>query len=123
MVTGTQGCGVRTPPAADVAAATCGLDGERHIANGRMFTFALKSSTVAFNANVTGSEDAEAGVHQIPFEIFSFGGPNFNTQFGQLVYELTQPTGCFVRTKMVPAGIRRDSARAAATCSVTSLCF
>ena len=56
-------------------------------------------STVKFEADVTGSEDAEPGVHRIPFEVFSFGGPNFTTLIGQLVYELTAPTGCFVRTK------------------------
>jgi len=36
-VDGTQGMGVSTPNAAAVAAATVGLDGERHMPKGRMF--------------------------------------------------------------------------------------
>ena len=35
---GMQGCGVRTPEAAAVAAATCGLDGLWHIPNPEIFT-------------------------------------------------------------------------------------
>lgn len=46
-VTGMHGCGVSTPAAADVAAATCGLDGALHIPNGGMFTVGLKSCTEA----------------------------------------------------------------------------
>jgi hypothetical protein len=38
-ITGTQGCGVKTPEAADVAEATAGLAIELHIPNGGMFTF------------------------------------------------------------------------------------
>jgi hypothetical protein len=37
-VMGMQGCGVRTPNAADVAAATCGFDRVMHIPKGPMFT-------------------------------------------------------------------------------------
>jgi hypothetical protein len=37
-VAGRQGCGVRTPAAAAVAAATCGLSGEEHIPKDAMFT-------------------------------------------------------------------------------------
>ena len=37
-VTGTHGCGVRTPIAAAVAAATCGFAMDVHIPNGIIFT-------------------------------------------------------------------------------------
>jgi hypothetical protein len=37
-VMGMQGCGTRTPKAAMVAAATCGLAGEIHMPNGMIFT-------------------------------------------------------------------------------------
>ena len=46
VMAGTQGWGVRTPSAAAVAAATIGLAGLVHIANGSMFTIGT-SSTVA----------------------------------------------------------------------------
>ncbi len=42
-VTGIQGCGVSTPSAAAVAAATCGFAGLLHIPNGIMLTFGLLS--------------------------------------------------------------------------------
>jgi hypothetical protein len=42
-VTGMHGCGVSTPNAADVAAATCGFDGVVHIPNGMMLTIGAKS--------------------------------------------------------------------------------
>lgn len=38
LVAGMQGCGVSTPNAAAVAAATCGLATLIHIPNGMMFT-------------------------------------------------------------------------------------
>jgi hypothetical protein len=38
LVTGIQGCGVSTPIAADVAAATCGFEGVVHMPKGGMFT-------------------------------------------------------------------------------------
>jgi len=43
VVTGMHGCGVNTPIAADVAAATCGFDKVVHIPNGGMLTFGAKS--------------------------------------------------------------------------------
>lgn len=43
VVTGTQGIGVNTPKAADVAEATVGLASELHIPKGRIFTIGLKS--------------------------------------------------------------------------------
>ena len=49
VVTGMHGCGVSTPKAADVAAATCGFDGVVHIPNGMMLTLGAKSWIVAAN--------------------------------------------------------------------------
>jgi hypothetical protein len=46
-VTGMHGCGVSTPMAADVAAATWGLLGDMHMPNGAMFTFGLLSMMLA----------------------------------------------------------------------------
>jgi hypothetical protein len=47
VVTGMQGCGVRTPWAAVVAAATCGLLSVVHIPNGMIFTMGALSLMVA----------------------------------------------------------------------------
>lgn len=47
VVTGMHGCGVSTPSAADVAAATCGFDSVVHIPKGMMLTFGAKSWMVA----------------------------------------------------------------------------
>jgi hypothetical protein len=44
---GMQGIGVKTPRAAAVAAATCGLDGQLHIPKTGMFTNGLLSMIVA----------------------------------------------------------------------------
>jgi hypothetical protein len=46
-VAGTQGCGVSTPAAAAVAAATCGFSGDLHIPNDAMFVIGKVSCTVA----------------------------------------------------------------------------
>jgi hypothetical protein len=46
-VAGVQGCGVSTPKAALVAAATCGLDGVLHMPNGMMLVIGIWSITVA----------------------------------------------------------------------------
>lgn len=43
-VAGMQGWGVSTPEAADVAAATCGLDGVMHIPNGMTFAIGMEST-------------------------------------------------------------------------------
>lgn len=45
--TGRHGCGVRTPPAADVADATCGLDSDMHNPNGGTFAAATSVTTPA----------------------------------------------------------------------------
>ncbi|WP_438003970.1 LamG-like jellyroll fold domain-containing protein [Sorangium sp. So ce321] len=55
-------------------------------------------STVTFPVTVTGSQDAEPGVHEIPFSVFNFSSPEFVVASGNLNYELLEPTGCFVRT-------------------------
>ena len=46
-ITGIQGCGVKTPRAAAVAAATCGLDGVIHIPKGGMLAIGMLSAIVA----------------------------------------------------------------------------
>jgi hypothetical protein len=46
-VTGIQGCGVNTPIAADVAAATCGLASDEHIPKGIIFVIGMLSMMVA----------------------------------------------------------------------------
>jgi hypothetical protein len=46
VTTGMHGAGVSTPMAADVAAATAGLDGVVHIPNGGMFVIGTMSCTV-----------------------------------------------------------------------------
>jgi len=45
--TGTQGIGVSTPSAADVAAATVGFANDEHIPNGGTFTIGLLSMMLA----------------------------------------------------------------------------
>lgn len=47
VITGMHGCGVRTPAAADVAAATCGFVGVVHMPNGATLTIGAKSTTRA----------------------------------------------------------------------------
>jgi hypothetical protein len=59
-------------------------------------------TTVTFGAEVTASSDAIPGVHEIPFIIDRFtNSPPFRFEqfFGQLSFELTAPTGCFVFTR------------------------
>ncbi len=46
-VTGTQGMGVRTPNAAEVAEATVGFEMDEHTPNGGMFTIGLPSMMLA----------------------------------------------------------------------------
>jgi len=67
--TGTQGIGVRTPRAADVAAATAGFAGELHIPNVGMFAIGIESAMVA-----TGCPPAVTGG---PFgtAVSGIGGP------------------------------------------------
>jgi Concanavalin A-like lectin/glucanases superfamily len=59
-------------------------------------------STATFGVDVTGSDDADPGVHTLPFIVDSFGSPpnfSFEQLNGQLSFELTAPTGCFVNTR------------------------
>jgi hypothetical protein len=55
-------------------------------------------STATFPATVTGTEDADPGAHQIPFDVINFNSPEFIVGSGDLNFELAEPTGCFVRT-------------------------
>jgi len=55
-------------------------------------------ATATFGADVTGSDEADPGVHKIPFIVFSFS-QSFEVTPGQLTYELAQPTGCFVSSR------------------------
>ncbi|XYH93924.1 LamG-like jellyroll fold domain-containing protein [Sorangium sp. So ce1128] len=55
-------------------------------------------STATFPVTVTGSPDAEPGLHEIPFSVFNFNSPEFLVASGNLNYEMLEPTGCFVRT-------------------------
>ncbi|MFT3773151.1 MAG: hypothetical protein QM820_47830 [Minicystis sp.] len=65
-------------------------------ANPSFVSGVASGQTAHFPISVTGSEEAEPGVHTIPFDIFNFG--NFDVLSGSVDYELTAPTGCFVRT-------------------------
>jgi hypothetical protein len=49
VVTGMHGCGVSTPMAAEVAAATCGLESVVHIPNGAMFAIGTLSTIRAMS--------------------------------------------------------------------------
>jgi len=49
VITGTQGIGVRTPIAAEVAEATVGFAIDWHMPNGMMFTIGAKSMMLAIN--------------------------------------------------------------------------
>ncbi|XXX73090.1 LamG domain-containing protein [Sorangium sp. So ce134] len=55
-------------------------------------------STAELSATVTGTEDADPGVHEIPFNVINFSSPEFFVGSGALNFELAEPTGCFVRT-------------------------
>ncbi|WP_437644142.1 LamG-like jellyroll fold domain-containing protein [Sorangium sp. So ce362] len=55
-------------------------------------------STATFAATVTGTEDADPGAHQLPFDVINFNSPEFIVGSGALNFELAEPTGCFVRT-------------------------
>jgi Concanavalin A-like lectin/glucanases superfamily len=65
------------------------------------FQQALPGALVHFGVEVTGSDSADPGVHAVPFFIDAFGGSNNNFEqlTGQLTYELSAPTGCFVTTR------------------------
>lgn len=56
-------------------------------------------ATISFGTNLTGSDNAEPGVHEVPFSIFAFQNVfpfGLEQLSGHLTYELKVPTGCFV---------------------------
>ena len=86
------------------------------------FQFVSPGTAAKFGVSVTGTEDADPGVHTLPFEVDSFGGPplfNFERLDGQVQYELTTPTGCFVRSRrelmITDVSVVDDPIRAAGT--------
>jgi hypothetical protein len=62
------------------------------------FQSASPGQTVTFGVEVSGTEDADPGVHQISFQIFDFS-QSFDQLFGQLTFDLEPPSGCFVFKK------------------------
>ncbi|HXU62079.1 MAG TPA: LamG-like jellyroll fold domain-containing protein, partial [Polyangia bacterium] len=65
------------------------------------FQSALPGQTLTFTVEVTGTEDAEPGTHDIQFIIGAFQptGGAFEQLGGQFVFNLQAPTGCFVSTR------------------------
>ena len=62
------------------------------------FQIAQPGQTLTFGIDVTGNEDATEGEHDLSFVVDGFSS-NSETLFGQLVYVLTPPSGCFVSTR------------------------
>lgn len=62
------------------------------------FQLAQPGQTLTFGIDVTGNEDATEGEHDLSFVVDGFSS-NSETLFGQLVYVLTPPSGCFVSTR------------------------
>ncbi len=56
-------------------------------------------ASFTFGAEVSGSSDADPGVHAIPFDVFRSEPNTFEDLPGQLTFNLAQPTGCFVTRK------------------------
>ena len=63
---------------------------------GSPFQSASPGQTVTFGANVSGTEDADPGVHIVAVGVASFGRTMFEQLNGQFSFELQAPTGCFV---------------------------
>jgi hypothetical protein len=67
------------------------------------FQSASPGQTVTFGVDVSGTDDADPGIHQLQFEIFDFSQNSQNFQnFEELFVQLTldlEPSGCFVFTK------------------------
>ena len=55
-------------------------------------------TTGSFSAQVIASEDAEPGLHRLPFTLFN-SGQRFEFLTGELLFELAEPTGCFIRSR------------------------
>ena len=65
-------------------------------ANPQFFSNVAPGQTVTFPFTVTSSDDAEPGLNQVPFGVFNFNKGDVIS--GAVGYEVTAPTGCFVRT-------------------------
>ncbi len=64
--------------------------------NPQFFSDVAPAQTVTFPFTVTSSDDAEPGLNQVPFILFDFNKGVVGS--GAVGYEVTAPTGCFVRT-------------------------
>ncbi|HVY39135.1 MAG TPA: LamG domain-containing protein [Polyangia bacterium] len=60
------------------------------------FQPASPGQTVTFGADVSGSEDADPGVHVVQVGVVAFTQTSFEQLSGQFNFELQAPTGCFV---------------------------
>jgi hypothetical protein len=58
--------------------------------------FVPAGGTALLPVTVTAGLDADPGVHELPFTVFDFFSEH--SLGGTLVYELSEPSGCFVRT-------------------------
>jgi hypothetical protein len=66
-------------------------------ANPQFFSGVTPAQTVTFGLTVTSTDEAEPGINQVPFSIFSLNAGSVAAS-GSVGYEVTEPTGCFVRT-------------------------
>jgi hypothetical protein len=62
------------------------------------FIDVMPGATAAFSVDASATEDAEPGLHTLPFSVIKFG-QSFEFFQVQALFELTEPTGCFVRTR------------------------
>ncbi len=62
------------------------------------FVIAAQGVPATVGVDVTGTEDADPGDHQVTIALEDFFGPTFEFLTAQLDYVLEQPTGCFVTT-------------------------
>jgi hypothetical protein len=63
---------------------------------------ALPGTTLDFGVDITSSDETPVGVHTLSFFIDTFeSAPPFTSEdfFGEVTYDLTAPTGCFVFTQ------------------------
>ncbi|MET0795325.1 MAG: LamG domain-containing protein, partial [Polyangiaceae bacterium] len=63
------------------------------------FAEALPGAQAKLGLDVTGTEDADPGVHTVRFSAGNFNSFPFEQLDGQVDYELIAPTGCFVSTR------------------------
>ena len=71
------------------------LDGLQIFANPTFTQSVLPGATFAFNISVTGTEEADPGLHEIPFTVFSFFGQQITSS---VFYDLLEDSGCRVST-------------------------